>query len=614
MDIERRSLDMKRHNQRNSLVFALLLAFILPILAACGSQPAAAPNPASEPTSAPAPNTSQAPTAAPAAAPQPTSAPAATATGNTSASSGGAASGVLRVAQTSWPDTMDPQDSSVANEIAVEILNYEGLTRFDKDLKTVPAAAEKWDSNQDATEFTFHLRDGLKYSDGSPLVAQDFVNAVYRSLDPRGTIGDYQGTFFMVKGADAILNTAVPTDEAKVPDLFKQLGVTAPDDKTIKFELSQPTPYFPTLAALWVIFPAKQALVEKGGDQWYEDAANQVGNGPFQITKIDQSANLIEFAPNPNYWAGAPKLPGVEFKFIQDLSVALQAYKNNEVDIIVPDPNDVPAIKADATLGKEYIDPLGACTESYELNNTKPPFDNKKVRQAFATGFDRESYIRDALKDTSAKTLTWIPPGYPGFDKSENRWDYSPDKAKQLLAEAGFPNGQGLPEVKISYNSDTPANQARIEYIIQMYQKSLGVTLVPDPIEGKTLNSLRKDVTTAPQIVSGGGWCADYPDPQDWLSIFWHSRSQFAKNIGYHNAEADKLMDQADIETDPAKRMALYDQVQKIIIDDVPYIIRSTSKGTFLVKPYVKGLEITPQDSNTYPGMTTSLFNVTVEK
>jgi oligopeptide transport system substrate-binding protein len=605
---------MKRHNQPSGLVFALLLALILPILAACGSgQPAAEPPAAAPSAAAPATANAQAPTTAkPAAAPEATTMPAPTS--DTAANTGGAAGGVLRIAQTSWPDTIDPQDSSVANEIAVEILNYEGLTRFDKDLKTVPAAAEKWESNTNATEFTFHLRDGLKYSDGSPLTAQDFVNAVYRSLDPRGNIGDYQGTFFMIKGADAIINTAVPTDEAKVPQLFKQLGATATDDKTIKFELTQPTPYFPTLAALWVIFPAKQELVEKGGDQWYEDAANQIGNGPFQITKIDQSANLIEYKPNENYWAGKPKLAGVQLKFIPDLSVALQAYKSDEVDIVAPDPNDVPTLKTDPTLGKEYIDPLGACTESYELNNLKPPFDNKKVRQAFATGFDRESYIRDALKDTSAKTLTWIPPGYPGYDKNENRWDYNPDKARQLLAEAGFPNGQGLPEIKISYNSDTPANRARIEYIIQMYQKSLGISLEPDPVEGKTLNNLRKDVKTAPQIVSGGGWCADYPDPQDWLSIFWHSRSQFAKNIGYHNPEADKLMDQADVETNPEKRMALYDQAQKLIVDDVPYIIRSTSKGTFLVKSYVKGLEITPQDSNTYPGMTTSLFNVTVEK
>jgi len=607
---------VRRPNLRSGFALTLLFALLVPVLAACGSPaqqaaPTSASAPAAAGPTAPAPVQ---PTAALAEKPTEAAMPPTAVPAEKPTEVSGAASGILRIQQPTWPDTLDPQDSSTANEIAIEILNYEGLTKFDKDLKTVPAAAEKWDVSEDGTEFTFHLRDGLKYSDGSPLKAQDFVDAVRRSLDPRGTIGDYQGTFFMIKGADAILNTEVPTDEAKLPDLFKQLSATAVDDKTIKFELTQPTPYFPTLVAIWVAYPAKQELVDKGGDTWYEDAANHIGNGPFFITKLDKGSNLIEFKANENYWAGRPKLAGVQFKYIGDLGVALQAYKSDEVDMIAPDPNDVPTIRADAALSKEFIEPLGACTEAYELNNTKPPFDNKKVRQAFATGFDRVSYIRDGLKDTSAKTLTWIPPGYPGYDKDEKRWDYDPQKAQQLLADAGFPNGQGLPEVKISYNSDTPANQARIEYIIQMYKQSLAITLVPDPVEGKTLNNLRKDVKTAPQMVSGGGWCADYPDQQDWLSIFWHSRSQFSKNIGYKNSEVDKLIDQADVEIDPDKRAKLYDQAQKLVVDDVPYIIRSTSKAFFLIKPYVKGLEITPQDSNTYPGMTTTLLNVTIQK
>ncbi|MFL5801121.1 MAG: ABC transporter substrate-binding protein [Roseiflexaceae bacterium] len=603
---------MKRQNSRHGVAL-LLLALLVPILVACGG----GGQQADAPTSAPAPATSAPTPAAPeptvVPAPEPTAVPAPepTAMPAPEPATGGQ---VLRANLVVWPDTMDPQDSSVANEIGVLSLAYEGLTRLDKDLKTVPAAAEKWEYNANATEITFHLRDNLKYSDGSPLTAQDFVSAVYRSLDPRGTIGDYQSTFFMIKGADAILGTAVPTDEAKVPELFQQLGVTAVDEKTIKFELTQPTPYFHTLASLWVIYPAKQDLIDKGGDTWFEDPANQVGNGPFKITTIDHSQNLIELQANENYWAGRPKLDTVQLKFIGDLTVALQAYQNDEIDITPPDPNDVPTIRADPVRSKEYIDPLGSCTESFELNNTKPPFDNKLVRQAFNVGLDRESFVRDALKDTSAKTATWIPPGYPGYDGEDKRLDFDAAKAKQLLTEAGFPEGQGLPEIKISYNSNNPATQGRVEYLIQMYQNTLGISLVPDPIEGQTLNGLRKDVTTAPQFVYGGGWCADYPDPQDWLSIFWHSSSQFARNIGYKNPQLDKLMEQADIEVDQGKRMALYKDAQRMLLDDAPYIIRSTSKATFMVKSYVKGLEITPQDSNTYPGMTTGLLGVTIEK
>jgi|HigsolmetaAR201D_1030396.scaffolds.fasta_scaffold08462_3 oligopeptide transport system substrate-binding protein len=587
--------------------FVVLLCLLVPLLAACGSTPQAssptsapASNPTSDGASTTAPTTSDA-TDAPEATQAPTDQP---------STSGGKE---LRINLNTWPDTLDPQDASVSNEIGVLNLIYEGLTRLDKDLNTVGAAAESWEYNEDATSITFTLREGLTYSDGSPLTAQDFVNATYRSLDPRGVVGDYQSTLFMITGADAVLGATMPDDEAKIPELLSQLGVKAIDDRTIQFDFTQPTPYFHTLASLWVLYPAKQELIDAGGETWFLDAANHIGNGPFRLTVLDESQSRITLEANEYYWAGRPALDTVQLLFIGDLSVALQAYKNNEIDITAPDPNDVPTILADPVLSQEYIDPLGSCTESLELNNTKPPFDNKLVRQAFNVGFDREAYIRDALKDTSAPAVSWIPPGYPGYDAEDTRLAYDPVRAKELLAEAGFPNGQGLPEIKISYNSNNPANQARVEYIIQMYQNSLGISLVPDPVEGQTLNNLRKDVNTAPQLVSGGGWCADYPDPQNWLSVFWESSSQFAQNIGYSNPEVDALLHQADVEADPDKRAELYFEAQRLVVGDAPYIIRSTSKSSYLVKPYVKGISITPQDSNTYPGMTTSLQGVTIE-
>ncbi|MBC8078048.1 MAG: peptide ABC transporter substrate-binding protein, partial [Chloroflexales bacterium] len=489
-------------------------------------------------------------------------------------------------------------------------LNYEGLTKLDKDLKTVPGAAESWTYNDASTEITFKLRAGLKYSDGSPLPAQEFVNALYRVLDPRAP-GNYQTLFDMVQGADAVIG-ASPDDPAKLQELFGQVGATAPDDTTLTFKLSRPTPFFHTLVSTWAIYPAKQALVEAGGEQWYETAANQIGNGPFQITTLDRGSNLIELQANENYWAGRPKLDGVQLKVIEDLAVAFEAYKKGEIDMITPDPNNIPTIKADPALFAEYKEYAGSCTEAYELNQTIAPFDNKAVREAFALGFDRASYIRDALKDTSVETLTWIPPGYPGHDPAVGaEYAFDSEKAKAKLAEAGFPNGQGLPEVRISYNSSNSANQARVEYLIQMYQKSLGVTLVPDPVEATTLVNLRKDVATHPQM-NTGGWCADYPDPQNWLSVYWHSSSPFADTVGYKNPAVDALIEKADVEPDAAKRMQMYADAQKLVMAD-GQLIRSNNKNYFLIKPYVKGLEFTPQDS-IFPGQQTALFNVTLEK
>jgi oligopeptide transport system substrate-binding protein len=609
---------MKRLNERRPFAFLLLVALILPILAACGGGGGgAATTPA--PGGAATQEAPAAPEATEAPATEGTEAPATEATAPagdaaTAEATGGAGGGVLRFHDTAFPVTLDPQDSSIANEIAVLLLNYEGLTRFDENLETVPGAAESWESNEDATEFTFTLRENLTYSDGSPLTAQDFVNAARRSLDPRGIVGNYQSTLFMIKGADAILSTEVPTDEAKVPELFNQLGVTAVDEQTVKFELIKPTPYFPALMGLWVMFPAKQDLVEAGGELWWEDAANQVGNGPFQLTNIDVTGNLIEMEANENYWRGRPKLDGVQFKTIEDLSVALEAYKSGEVDVATPDPNDHPTIKADPVLGPEFAEYPGSCTTTVAFNMNKAPFDNPKVREAFAYGFDRESYVRDAAKNADVPTLTWIPPGFPGYDEDETRFAYDPEKAKAALAEAGYPNGEGLPEIKIPYVGTNPGSQSRTEYLVQMYQNSLGVTMIPEPLDATTLNAYRSGGNeTYPQILNGEGWCADYPDPQNWLSIFWNSRSEYAQTYAYNNPEFDELVNQADIETDPEKRAELYAQAQELLIADVPMVMRSNNQNQYLIKSYVKGMVFTPQDAG-QPGLYDGLLNVTMEK
>src|SRR6476660_8975664 len=219
---------MKRLNLRHSFALALLFALIVPILAACGGG-TTAPAASTAAPAAEAPTAAAAPTAAPAeaatAAPAPTAAEAATAAPAAAATAApaAAAGNVLRIAESTWPEALAPQKASFTHEIAVLQLNYEGLTRYDKDLKTVPAAAESWEYNKDGTEITFKLRDGLKYSDGSPLTANDFVQAVYRTLDPHNP-GDYQTSINMIKGADAIINTEIPTDEAKLADLDKALG------------------------------------------------------------------------------------------------------------------------------------------------------------------------------------------------------------------------------------------------------------------------------------------------------------------------------------------------------------------------------------------------------
>ncbi|MEA2594465.1 MAG: oligopeptide transport system substrate-binding protein, partial [Thermomicrobiales bacterium] len=216
---------------------------------------------------------------------------------------------VLRIHHITYPDDFDPQKSSFTNEIDILALVYEGLTKLDETQQTVPAAAESWEYNADATQITFHLREGLTYSDGSPLTAENFRYAVQRTCDPN-TAGEYQSLLFEIVGCaefaglvgDDPENPAEFTDE-QYETARQALGVKAVDERTLQIDLIAPAPYYHTIAYTWVFYPAKQESVEKDPDNWWKDPANHIGNGPFTVTEIEED-QLIAFEPNESYWGG----------------------------------------------------------------------------------------------------------------------------------------------------------------------------------------------------------------------------------------------------------------------------------------------------------------------
>ena len=201
---------------------------------------------------------------------------------------------VLRIQQGLYPDTLDPQVGSALAEISIWVMVYEGLTRLDENLQTVPAAAESWTFNDDATAITFTLREGLTYSDGSPLTAENFGYAIERTCDPNVAgaynyvltdivvgCGEFAGLF------DPEAATPVAEDDTEAFEAARaNLGVTVVDDRTLEIQLTEPAPYFPTIASLWIFFPVKQELVEAGGEAWWQDPANHIGNGPYTLTQL----------------------------------------------------------------------------------------------------------------------------------------------------------------------------------------------------------------------------------------------------------------------------------------------------------------------------------------
>ncbi|MEN6572543.1 MAG: peptide ABC transporter substrate-binding protein [Anaerolineaceae bacterium] len=531
-----------------------------------------------------------------------------------------APSQTLRVNLGSYPDTIDPQKSSFVNEIAHLKLMYEGLTRLDAKLETVPGAAEKWEYNSDATELTFTLRANLKYSDGSLLNAKRFEYSILRNIDPN-TAGEYASITDDIAGAaewrGADLAKATPEELAALKAAVKVqaldskgnpcTGYDQKDCNTLKIGLKQPAPYFHTVMSLWVTYPAKQELIEQGGESWYVDPKFQLGNGPMVLSTLEPTVQGL-FTPNNYYWRGTAKV-NIEFRYITDSAVSFNAYKNGEFDIVPLAAEDLATVTQDATLNPEKMVYPGSCTYAFMFHQLKEPFTDQKVREAFAYGLDRAGWVTDVLKGLGSPTLTWIPKGFPGYDAQENRWGYDPAKAQEALAASSYGSADKLPEITATF-SDTPRNRTRNEWLAAKYKEVLGIDIKLNPVEATTYTALTKDINTAPQMYILG-WCADYPDPQNWLSVYWKTGG-FGQRIGYSNPDLDAKLNEADSTVDPTKRMTLYAEAQKMLTDTAPVAFFWNNVNSYMVKPYVKGIQTTPMDSG-WPGDIDPL-SITIEK
>jgi oligopeptide transport system substrate-binding protein len=517
--------------------------------------------------------------------------------------------GVLRYRLASEPAELDPQKMSFVDEIGTGELVFEGLMTLDAKLNVIPAAAEKVDVSADGLKYTVTVKDGLKYSDGQPLTAKNFEYAWKRLFDPRVLNKQYSSVAYVIKGSSELDNTPM-TDTAKIDQLMGELGVKATDDKHIEFTLTDKAAYFPYILALWTGWPSRQDLVEAGGDQWTTDATGKyyIGNGPFVMKeyKGDQGWTLVA---NQNYRQGPPKIKELRANIITDSAVAFQSYKKGELDYVAVAPEDYATAKADAVLSKELVDVAGSCNFYLGFNTQKPPFDNIKVRQAFAYAFDRQDYVTNVVKGLGSVALSFIPPDRPGFAPDIQMYQFDANKAKQTLADAGYPNGAGLPEIKLTYSS-TPRNKTRMEWVQNQLKSHLGLNAALDPVESKAYTALTKDPATTPQLFYLG-WCQDYPDPQDWLSLVFQSTSTVT-HVGWKNADFDRLTAEADAETDATKRLDLYHQAHEILVREAPVVFIYWDATPWLIKPYVQGMKdhIIPQDHD-LPGIT-NLMNITV--
>lgn len=520
---------------------------------------------------------------------------------------------ILRVHHLSYPDVVDPQKSSTTSEIDILQLVYEGLTRLDVEQQTVPAAAESWAYNDDATQITFTLRPDLIYSDGSPITAENFRYAVERTCDPN-TAGEYQYILFEIVGCADLVALASDADgnprefTTEEYDAAKAaLGVRALDDRTLQIDLTNSAPYFHTIGALWVFFPVKQEIATEDADNWWKFVENHIGNGPFVVTEIDEDQRWT-FAANERYWQGRPALDGIEYRYVDDSAVALEAYRAGDLDIVQLQSPQIAEVEADPDLAAAFVTYPQAGIQFLAMNLTKEPFNDQKVREAFAYAIDRETLCAEMRSGDCLPTVSFIPAGLPGAIETD-QFAFNPDAARQALAESSYGSADNLPEITLYYNADYAERGEQSEWIAGQIRDILGIELTIEPLEGAALVALRKDATTHPQLVYFGSWYQDYPDPQNWLSVFWTCESSL-NPFGYCNEEFDTLTKQGDTTIDAAQRLPAYEQAGQMLVDDVPAAFLLNPSGIFVVSPEVTGYTPTPSEVE-WPGSVSSLMTMT---
>lgn len=456
--------------------------------------------------------------------------------------------------------------------VSINVLYHliEGLAEYNDKLEPVPSLAT-WKVSKDGKTYTYTLKPGIKWSDGVPIVAQHFWDSWERTLNP-STASGYAYFLFDVVGAKEY-------NEGSLKDSSK-LGFKVVNDSTFVVTLKKPATYFATIPAFTVTFPIRKDLIEKFGRKWTEPE-NMVVSGPFRLTKWNHDAKL-ELAPNTYYRAAKPKIEKVNIYVVGEQTTAINMFETGKLDYL----SRLPALEIERLKKNPGYRTLPYLRGYYYgFNITKPPFNDVRVRKAFALSINRDEIV-SLLKGGQISTMSWIPKGMLGYNPKIGL-PFDPKKAKALLAEAGFPEGKGFPKVTFMFDTRDD-NKMIAERLQAQWQNTLGVSLGVQNEEWKVyLGRLRAD---APGMFRHG-WGADFPDPDNFMNMFTsYSGNNFTK---WNNKPFDDLIEKAAAESSPAKRVQLYNRAQKILTEDevaiVPIFIDSIN---YLVNPAVKGLKI----------------------
>lgn len=500
--------------------------------------------------------------------------------------------------------TFDPAMAITQTSIQPIMMVFTGLVATDDNLKVVPQLAQSWQQSSDSLTWTFTLKDNLKFSDGTPLTSKDVAYSIDRALSPDLASGVAASYLNLIKDYDKRAS-------GKISTLIGD-SLNTPDDKTISIIANKPVAYFLQTLVFNTSFVVEKSMIDKYGQtKWTDHLSEGGGAGPFKVQTYDHSRQII-FVPNENYYGPKPQFSKVVMPFIKDPETAYKNYQLGQIDQVA-----VPSAHIDeAQKSAEYHKVVTLSTGYLGLNMLSKPFDNANIRRAFAMGINKDVLIQRILKNVDKATNHIVPEGMPGYDQNLKGPDGTtttagdPAKAKEFLQkglqEAGYSGVDKLPEIKLSYPSNSPDQDNLVAAMQQQWKTNLGIDVKASPVDFETLSTQQAQNygSDALQFFMAI-WGADYADPQNFLTLqFGNGSPQNQTNYGQNKSTeasaqqaVQQKMDQADVEKDENTRMSMYNDAEQQIVNDVGWLPLYQLARSRMLKSYVQGRTFNAADN-----------------
>ncbi len=473
------------------------------------------------------------------------------------------------------PTTLDPALVSDTTSAFVARQLFSGLVRLDNNLEVQPDLAERWDVSDDGRTYTFYLRPDARFADGSPITAEDVRYSLERATDP---------ALAPSLSAELYLTDIEGVDAKLAGEVAEISGLEVIDEQTIELTINEPKSYFLAKLTNSPAYVVDQETVERGGEEWTQQPN---GSGPFAMERWDSNSVMV-LRRNVNYYGDLARLDRVTLLMGASASNPMVLYEQGDIDVTNVPSFALARVQDESNpLSEELVSVPELSLSFVGMNVNEPPFDDPNVREAFSLMLDQARIAEVSLNDSVEPARGILPPGIPGYN--EELLD-SPaptadlERARELLAESNYGGAENLPPIA-AYGggwTGTLAEIAREEFGIEMEVRAY---------ENFGAFMAALDEENLPMF--GYGWVADYPDPENFLRVLFHSESA-ENNMNYANPEVDALLEEAAVERDDQRRAELYQQAEQLILADVPAIPIIHGVNHMLVKPYVEGLVVTP--------------------